>query len=748
MGSVGKRKVRTATRNLAVLFAAIFGVADCAQLQPPSASNQSSNATSSIRNFGDVLNGDHSQRSQLPNAPKSPIVGDLAGSPSKENTQSTIYDGEGVGPHEALVVPPEPAAAPSGGIMKAVYPVADNAVVPIEGGNFLVTFENADIGAVARAILGDSLKANYAIDPRVHGTISLSTQRPVSASQLLLLLESALQFQGFIIVHQSGVYRILPANQAPGVGSANIGPDSGTQGFGITALPLQNISAEALNKILNGFGATQDTVHVDAAHNLLIVRGSTEERQWLIDTALAFDVNWMRNQSVGIFPVRNTAPEIIINEIHQMADSDLVRLQPIGRLNAVLAVAKSPDAIHQVQTWIARLDRQNDYGPRAHIYRLKIADARKVVSVLRETFGTGGGAGSTEETPGPTATAISAPTQGATSLTQGQAASSTTNRSEPNPPATRGGLGAADEGSAPGKVRITADVASNAVVVYATQEQYRSIEPAIVGLDRPTPEVAIEAIAAEVTLNDNLSYGVQFFLNGAFKNASGNITPLSGSQLTAPLPLGQMIPGANFVVGALANPSVVISALRDVTDVKILSSPSLVVADNQAAVLQVGDQVPVTTGTATSVITTQSAIVNSVSYVDTGVILRVTPHVSRTAQVRLDIEQEVSSVAQNANASTLTPTITRQRIKSTVEIDNGQTVLLAGLISEQRNMEKSGIPGVVDVPILGNILSNSTHTAKRTELIVFVKPQIIHNKIDAERVARGLRERMPSFDTW
>ena len=181
---------------------------------------------------------------------------------------------------------------------------------------------------------------------------------------------------------------------------------------------------------------------------------------------------------------------------------------------------------------------------------------------------------------------------------------------------------------------------------------------------------------------------------------------------------------------------------------KVLSSPSLVVADNQPAILQVGNQVPVTTGTATSTITTQSAIVNSVSYVDTGVILRVTPHISRTSEVSIDIEQEVSSVAQNANAQTLTPTITQQKIKSTIVVDSGQTVLLAGLISQQRSQEKSGIPGAIDIPLLGNILSNSTNNAQRTELIVFVKPQIIRNNVDAQRVAQELRRRMPGFNNW
>lgn len=728
--------------SLALLLVGSLCLAGCAERlsAPRSASPQANSAGSTFPIFGDVLNG---ARSSNANSGTSP-GGD---SGSSANTQPMIYYGD-TAARQAIAVG---EARPTGG--PAFRPVAylKAGVVPADGDKFQVTFENADINAVARAILGDTLKANYTIDPGVHGTVTLSAQRPVSRDQLLWLLEAALRDQGAILVQHEGTYRILSAKSAQAVGSANIGPDVGAPGFGITALPLENISVEALNKILDGFGAAPGSVHIDASRNLLIVRGTASERQWLIDTALAFDVDWMRNQSVGIFPVKSGSPEIIINELNQLADPTMVKFQPISRLNAVLAVSRSRETIHQVSTWIARLDRQNDYGPRVHVYRLKSADARKVVAVLKDVFSTGpSSAGGEQIAPGgPVAIARTPsgapPPQPGTASAGPEAPPSGARTAEFGP-----GTGPGGENPSGGpRIRITADVASNAIVVYANQEDYRLIEKAIIELDHPSPEVAIEAIVAEVTLNDTLNYGVQFFLQSTFKGVNGSVVPLAASQLSAAaLPLTQVAPGANLLLGNLANPSVVISALRDVTNVKVLSSPSLVVADNQPALLQVGDQVPVTTGTATSTITTQSAIVNSVSYVDTGVILRVTPHISRTSEVRIEIEQEVSSVENNANAQSLTPTISQQKVKSTIVVDSGQTVLLAGLISQQRTQEKSGIPGVVDIPLVGNILSNSNNTGNRTELIIFVKPQIIRNNVDAQRVAQELRRRMPGFNTW
>jgi general secretion pathway protein D len=747
-----RRPTNGVTYSAGLVLLALTCITGCAQLPlalQPGPSTSSTDAEN-LGRFRDLLSnqatakGDSrpsrsdGARAQVPNNKDNDSNNN---NNNKDDLQARIYDGDSNGGQPIAMAGPNFASRDSGpAIQQAAYRLAEGGVTPADGDKFQVVFENADLSVVARAILGDALKVNYSIDPRVRGTISLSAQRPVSRSQLLWMLENALRAQGAVVVQQEGIYRVLPGSEAQSVGGANIGPDAGTPGFGITALPLQNISAEALNKILVGFGAATESIRMDPARNLLIVRGTTSERQWLIDTALAFDVDWMRNQSVGIFPVKNSSPEVIINEINQMTDTSGVRMQPIARMNAVLAVSRSPESIRQVQTWIARLDRQTDFGPRAHIYRLKSADARKVVAVLKDVFGSGSATTSADQT---------APSGGAVTARAAPGQSPAPSAETNNADAKTGQLAVtgADTG-VPSKVRITADVTSNAIVVYATQEEYRRIEQAIIELDRPSGEVAIEAIAAEVTLNDNLNYGVQYFLQSAFKNGSGNSVPASLSQLASGIPLTPVAPGSNLVLGALANPSAVISALRDVTNVQVLSSPSLVVADNQPAVLQVGDQVPVTTGTATSVVTQQAAIVNSVSYVDTGVILRVTPHISRTSEIRLEIEQEVSSVAQNANAATLTPTISQQKVKSTVVVDNGQTVLLGGLISQQRNQEKSGIPGVVDVPVIGNILSNSTNSANRTELIVFVQPHVIRNNVDAQRVAQELRKRMPGFNNW
>jgi general secretion pathway protein D len=214
-------------------------------------------------------------------------------------------------------------------------------------------------------------------------------------------------------------------------------------------------------------------------------------------------------------------------------------------------------------------------------------------------------------------------------------------------------------------------------------------------------------------------------------------------------PITPSLPGFNVVLGNALSPRVVINALHQYTDVKILSNPSLVVVDNQPATLEVGDQVPISTGSAT-VLSANNAVVNTVDYKNTGIILNVQPRVNSNGTVLLDIEQEISAVVNDLTAGSaptstttnLTPTISVRRVKSELSVANGQTVLLAGLISETQNVAHSGIPILDQIPFLGNAASSKNNSISRTELILFIRPQIIRNGADASVVAEELRSKM------
>jgi general secretion pathway protein D len=291
-------------------------------------------------------------------------------------------------------------------------------------------------------------------------------------------------------------------------------------------------------------------------------------------------------------------------------------------------------------------------------------------------------------------------------------------------------------------VRIAADAVNNAVLIYANQENYRIIERTLHQLDRPQLQVAIDATIAEITLNDDLSYGVQFFLKSKDVGLEKNTGSILNAASAASAVLGRALPGFNFLVGTEAHPRLILDALHAVTDVKILSTPSVVVIDNQFASLQVGDQIPITTRTAQSVDVPTAPVVNNIDYRNTGVILRVAPRINANGNVLLDIEQEISSVAHTATADTLTPTVSQRKVRSSIAVASGQTVLLGGLISERQDRGKRGIPGLEQIPGLGVLFSQNTGRVQRTALIIFIRPQIIRHGADAHRIAEELRSKM------
>lgn len=633
---------------------------------------------------------------------------------------------------------------------------------------FDLNFQNAAVSAVAKVMMGDLLGLNYSVDARVQGTINLASGRPVAKSDLLPLFESTLKLVNAQIVHEGGVYKIVPAGEALGAGpvdrdlSGQVRP-----GYGISVLPLHYVSATTVLRALDSFAAKPGSARVDPSRNLLLVQGTSTERSSAIEAALALDVDWMKNQSVGIFPIRNASPDTIISELQNVFDAgregsggNIVRFQAMNRLNAVLALAQSPAMINKVRTWVARLDRADYENTTVRVYRLRYGNAKILAGILREVFTGQGNSAATatgdlsQLTPGSTLQRASSPATPATPGAGGSGAGSIFSSrgagggdpvSAPSQQqADRGGQGVdistlSSGSSGPAllpNVRITADIANNSLLIYASRDQYKVVERAIFELDRAPLQVAIDVTVAEITLKNGLQYGVQFYLkdikNGTQKGSIG----FGLSSI-----LKRTIPGGNFVLGTDEDPRVVLNALRAVTDVHVVSSPALVVLDNQQAILQVGDQVPITTRQATDVTVPNAPIVNSIEMRDTGVILKVTPRVNANGVVSLDVSQEVSAVQPTADP-TLTPTISERKVQSSIAVASGQTVLLAGMISSTGQRTKQGLPVLSEIKTIGNLFATNDNQSNRTELIVFIRPQIIRNGLDAQLVAEELRSKL------
>jgi general secretion pathway protein D len=696
-----------------------------------------------------------------------------------------------------LPVPPAATSQPPGSRdVEALAPAPADPTQPsgsqnVEGGvgGYTLNFENAPVSQVAKTVLGDILGVGYVVDPRAQGSISLSSGRPVDKKDMLYVLESALSANNLVMVRNASGYRIAPANEG-GVGAVDEarGSDSAEPGFGLTVIPLQYVSGATLSKLLEGFATRPGAIRTDPSGKLLIVVGTGSERQSAVDTVRSFDVDWLRGQSVGMYPVQNSTPEPIVGELEKIMDSGdsglghgLVKFQPVSRLNSILVVASKPEFLRAAARWIYRLDEPSTSSASVKVYKVRYGDAKQIALLLQRIFVTNGGVSAESPTneiaPGSGVKAMTAAQRltgglpgSSNSLggSNGLGSSSGLGSSTGSAPLGEGGTsrtataqfggvpvaalnselnalgqGGSGEPQLP-NVRITADVPNNSVLIYARPDEYKLVERTLIQLDRPKLQVAVDVTIAEVDLNDQLNYGVQFFLaGGAASNTTGgqipslvnNVSTTTGSTTTGTGLSG----GLNIIAGNPASPRVVINALSAITDVKILSNPSLVVVDNGDASFEVGDQVPVTTGSAT-VLSANNAIVNTVDYVNTGVILHVQPHVNYNGSVLLDIDQLVSTVPQN-NTS-LTPTISQREVKSSISVISGQTVLLAGMIQDQQQKSRAGVPILSQLPYVGAAFGTTGKSQVRTELIMFIRPTIIRDGADAAMVAEELRSKM------
>jgi general secretion pathway protein D len=674
------------------------------------------------------------------------------------------------------------------------------------GNGFDLNFESAPVATVAKVVLGDILQTGYTIDPRVQGTVSLVSVRPVPKSDIVFVLENALRISGVVLVRDTAGYRLTPVGDAVGGGHVDSQPSNPEPGYGVSVVPLQYVSAQTLLKLMDSFATKPGVVRADSTRNLLLIQGTGPERRTAVETAMSFDVDWMRGQSIGVFPVANSGPEPIIAELEKIIDSgenglnqNLVKLQPVARLNAIMVVTKKPALLRTVETWIKRLDRSDSTRTSVHVYKVKYGDAKQIARVLTDMFGGGSSNSSLLDSadnqiaPGSGTSASGSGSFGNNSNGNSNSGTGTngSNSSSQQPGsgfgsrlgtafggpqggANGGNLGQLDKGNGAGSggppllqnVRITPDLVNNSLLIYADQGNYRIVESALQQVDQPQLQVAIDATIAEVDLTDELQFGVQFFLTShalGLRPDQGSILNSTSTTATTTIPgaataattaaaattatttastvagtaanalLSRTVPGFNFLVGQEAQPAAILTALHTVTGVKVLSNPSVVVVNNQAATLQVGNQVPISTGSA-SVLNAATASSNT--------ILHVSPRVSANGDVRLEIEQEISNVLPGSAANALNPTIQERKVKSSISIANGQTVLLAGLIQDQKNENKSGIPLLDDLQGIGNAFSNQDNTKMRTELIIFIRPQIIRNSTDAHTIAEELRSKL------
>jgi general secretion pathway protein D len=604
-----------------------------------------------------------------------------------------------------------------------------------------LNFVNADIHDVAKSVLGDTLGLNYVVAPAVQGTITLKVNQPVPQDALFATLDTAFRLSGAALVSADGLVKVVPLAEAPRQARPVhfLNGRQTTPGFGLQIVPLRYISAGEMQKILAQATPGGNVVPVEGARNVLILAGTEEERSVMTDVVSSFDVDWLTGMSFGLFPLKEADAKTVTRELWDVLGSmtgsmsKVIRLVPFDRLNAILVVSAQPRYLKELKTWIDRLDvNQAPSDRKIWVYRVQNGRAADLSGTLQKLIQE---QGSKTDTPAKTTSANAAPAPALPfSFDNGAAKDVTTAGSRNIPPPPTPDALPADTGDPGGSsARIIADETTNSLIIWATKAEFSLLEDALKKLDITPLQVRIEAVVAEVTLTDDLRYGLQYFFQT--KHTGAILTNATTTSISSTLPgFSAFITGSHI--------SAILDLLQDVTTVHVISSPQLMVLNNQTAVLQVGDQVPIATQSAVSTLTPGAPVVNSIEMKDTGVILKVTPRVNASGMVLMDIAQEVSGVTTTTTSTIDSPTIQQRKIASSIAVRDGETIALGGLIQDSRTDGKNGIPVLQNIPVVGSVFGTTTNDVTRTELVALITPRVIKNDNDVREVTAEMREQM------
>lgn len=642
-----------------------------------------------------------------------------------------------------------------------------NVSVPPSGAQEItLNFEGADLREVIRVVMGDMLGENYTIDPRVNGAVTIHTTQAISRTAVMPILETVLRMNGAAMVRENGTYKISPLNAAlrgsttPQIG--NVQP-----GYGVQIVPLQFIAAREMSKILEPLLPEGSILRVDESRNLLMLAGAEAEMRHAIETVSVFDMDWLAGMSVGLFTlksvdVKGILPELdlLFGEKSKSPFAGMLRIIPIERMNAVFVVSPRPQYLEQARVWVERLDRNGGKsGTRLHVYPVQNGSAEKIAALLSQVMGSKNAATAPAASvaPGLTATTLSTGSSSGNPMggTLGTASASASGGSgvglTATPATNTASVVASGSGEAFGlgagsNIKVIADKDNNALLILANAAEYEKLEEAIKKLDVIPRQVLVEVTIAEVTLTGALSYGLEWFFNSN-NNLSGMLFNSNSNTRALPSdPTGAVTPKLPFSAvwkTSGGNISAVLSALASNTKVNVISSPHIMVTDNQVAKINVGASVPVQGQSTITGATGAAAITTSVVYVDTGVVLSVRPHINAGGLVTLEVAQEVSDVQNGVTTSGLnSPTINKRTAQTTVAVQSGDTMVLAGLIKDDKSADSSGLPLLSEIPVVGALFGAKTDASTRRELIITITPRVVNDTTQAREVTAEFRKKL------
>ncbi|MES2611258.1 MAG: type II secretion system secretin GspD [Pseudomonadota bacterium] len=676
----------------------------------------------------------------------------------------------------AMPAPGAAAATPAGGNPGAVLSNTPNPGVTLK-------FDNADIYEVIQVVLGEVLKLDYVIDPTVQGRVTLKSTGAISMADIYSTLETALSASNISIVRQGKLYKVLRDTNA--VRDAGLGPGVGAASSVMQIIPLQFVQANQLANTLRGFVGAQAAITNDPSNRYLIVVDKAANVEKIVEMVKTLDSDYVSQVQIKLVPLAHSEAADVAKELDAIfktsgifnkpgTDATKTYFLPVARMNAVMVAAANPALLATAEQWIKTLDAEprNGLGSFVHVYPVANGNAANLASLVTQIFGgsaptqnnANAGASSLPSASGTAFGSTGGATGGSTGLA-GAATGGTNNQNNSSAARTieRGNTpsqGAA--GTAPGlggSVQVIADTETNTLIVRASPQDYQQVRKVLERLDSSPRQVLVQVMVAEVALTDALQYGVEWWiksalstggkswpgfvgLDGAIKTTGVTTTGVGATPTVTGTATGlnyAVFGGAGQVIGLL-------NLLGQDTTVNVLSTPHVLASDGKVAKIEVGDEVPVITQTVSTpssglLSSSQFSTSNSVQYRPTGILLEVKPSITSTGRITLSISQEVSSIGTAVKAGgTEYPSFQKRKVTTDATIEDGKTIMLAGLIEQKDSGDVYGVPILKDIPVVGGLFGSTSKSRKKTELLITITPYIVTNREEADRLAGSFQD--------
>jgi general secretion pathway protein D len=514
-----------------------------------------------------------------------------------------------------------------------------------------------------------------------------------------------------------------------------------------------------MEKILKPYAKQGSIVSVDGARNIITVAGTRAELENYIRTIQVFDVDWMASMSVGVFPLQSGRASQVVQDLERVFGEQsktpvagMFRFMPLDTANAVMVITSQPNYLDDIQQWIDRIEGGSGDG-RLFSYELKFIKARDLADRLAEVFGNGNAQGDNQNAPslmpGLEATEIrdaGVDDKGATS--NAAIGGGGDGESLPNGRNGNGRVTLRVDGT---EVGVSAVEDTNSLLVRASPAAWKSIREVIDRLDVMPSQVHIEAQVVSVALKGALQYGVSWFFDNAVADEAGLPFPTGrnswGSYSSSVTPIENF---GNVLTWTFLgnNAAAIVQALDNVSDVRVMSSPSVLAQNNKEATLNAGSRIPIASVSFNPTNTGNSeGTYSQVQYLETGIILKVRPRITRDGMVFLDIVQEVST-PQDASTADANGNvrIDTNKVRTSAMIPSGETIMLAGLITDGASKTSSGIPGLSRIPVIGGLFGQQGTSTKREELIVLITPTVVRNPQEAREMTDEYSRRFRAME--